>query len=150
MVESLLHAPHKVYSIKYHLMFCVKYRKDLFLNEPYFLFFKDTLLELGKRYFFVFETIGVDEDHVHLLVQAAPRYSPSHVMQIIKSITAKELFKKFPEIRKELWGGEFWSDAGYIGTVGEGANAEIIRKYIRNQGRKGDQLRLFDFVSASE
>ncbi len=126
-------------------MSCVKYRKDLFLNELYFLFFKETLMEIGKRYFFVFETVGVDEDHVHLLVQAAPRYSPSRVMQIIKSITAKELFKKFPELRKELWGGEFWSDAGYIGTVGEGVNAEVIRNYIKKQGRNLDQLKLSDF-----
>jgi putative transposase len=48
-------------------------------------------------------------------------------MQIIKSIAAKHMFKYFPEIRKELWGGQFWSDGGYIGTVGEGITAEIIR-----------------------
>ncbi|MFH1306654.1 MAG: IS200/IS605 family transposase, partial [Candidatus Micrarchaeota archaeon] len=92
------------------------------------------------------ETIGFDEDHVHLLLQAAPRYSPSRVIQIVKSITARELFENFPEIKKELWGGEFWSDGGYIGTVGEGFNADIIRKYIKKQGRKGDQLRLIDFA----
>ena len=117
----------------------------MFLKDGYFLFFKDTLFEIGKRYFFVFETIGVDEDHVHLLVQAAPRYSPSRVVQIIKSITAKELFKKFPETKKELWGGEFWSDGGYIGTVGEGVNADIIRKYIQKQGRDASQLKLSNF-----
>jgi putative transposase len=55
-------------------------------------------------------------------------------MQIIKSIAAKQIFKDFPEIRKELWGGEFWSDGGYIGTVGEGVTAEIIRDYIEKQG----------------
>jgi putative transposase len=126
-------------------MFCVKYRKDLFLNSAYLSFFKDTLLEIGKRYYLIFETIGVDEDQVHFLIQSAPRYSPSQVIQIIKSITAKELFKKFPEIRKELWGGEFWSDAGYIGTVGEGVNADIIRNYIQKQGKNSDQLKLSNF-----
>ena len=63
--------------------------------------------------------MGFDEDHVHILMQAAPRYSPSRVMQIIKSITAREMFKRFPEIKEELWGGEFWSDGGCIKTVGE-------------------------------
>ena len=144
MDEHIKHACHKVYCIKYHIMFCIKYRKDLFLNDAYLYYFKDILSEIAKRYFFVFETVGIDEDHVHLLVQAAPKYSPSRVIQIIKSISAKELFKKFPEIREELWGGEFWSDAGYIGTVGEGVNAEIIRNYIKKQGRDNAQLKLSD------
>lgn len=145
---ELKHACHKVYVIKYHLMFCVKYRKDLFLNTEYVEHMKRVLLEIEKRYFLTSETIGFDEDHVHILMHAAPRYSPSRVVQIVKSITAREIFLRFPEIKKELWGGEFWNDGGYIGTVGEGANADIIRKYIQNQGRKGDQLRLIDFASA--
>ena len=145
---ELKHACHKVYVIKYHLMFCVKYRKDMFLNAEYVDHLMIILQEIEKRYYLTPETVGFDEDHVHLLMHAAPRYSPSHVCQIMKSITAREMFKQSPEIKKELWGGEFWSDGGYIGTVGEGANADIIRKYIKNQGRKGDQLRLIDFASA--
>ena len=141
-------ACHKVYVIKYHLMFVVKYRKDLFLNEEYAAFMKHVLEELEKRYFLKTETIGFDQDHVHILMQAAPRYSPSRVVQIVKSITAKQLFKRFPEIEEELWGGEFWSDGGYIGTVGEGTNADIIRSYIKKQGRSDKQLSLVDFTAA--
>jgi putative transposase len=126
-------------------MFCIKYRKDLFQDENIIDFLKETLKQIGLRYYFVFETIGVDENHIHLLVQSAPRYSPSRVVQIIKSISAKEIFKKFPEVEKELWGGEFWNDGGYIGTVGEGTNADIIRSYIRKQGRQTEQLKLSDF-----
>lgn len=143
--EHIQHACHKVYCIKYHLIFCVKYRKDVFLNDAYVLHLKDTLSEIAKRYFFTFETIGINEDHAHLLMQAAPRYSPSRIVQTIKSITARELFRKFPELRDELWGGEFWSDWGYIGTVGEGVNADIIRKYIKKQGRDASQLKLSNF-----
>ena len=101
--------------------------------------------KIGERYYLTFETIGVDENHVHLLVQAAPRYSPSRVAQIIKSISAIELFKKFSELKEDLWGGEFWNDGGYIGTVGEGVNADIIRNYIRKQGRSTAQLKLSEF-----
>ena len=147
-MPDIKHACHKVYIIKYHLIFIVKYRKDLFLNNDYVEYLKIVLAEIEKRYFLHPKTIGFDEDHVHMLMQAAPRYSPSRVVQIVKSITAREIFNKFPEIKKELWGGELWSDGGYIGTVGEGANAEIIRKYIQKQGRKGDQLRLLDFSEA--
>ena len=147
-MPDIKHACHKVYLIKYHLIFIIKYRKDLFLNNDYVEYLKIILTEIEKRYFLNPETIGFEEDHVHMLMQAAPRYSPSRVMQIVKSITAREMFNKFPEIKKELWGGELWSDGGYIGTVGEGTNADIIWKYIQKQGRKGDQLRLFDFSEA--
>ena len=143
---ELKHACHKVYVIKYHLMFVIKYRKDLFLNERYIACMKQVLQDIEQRYFLTTETIGFDEDHVHLLMQAAPRYSPSRVVQIVKSITARELFKRFLEIKEELWGGEFWSDGGYIGTVGEGANADIIRNYIKKQGRKDNQLKLLHFT----
>ena len=142
------YACHKVYVIKYHLVFVIKYRKDLFLSESYVNHLKLVLKEIEKRYFLSPETIGFDEDHVHMLMRAAPRYSPSNIIQIVKSITAKQMFKKFPEIKKELWGGEFWNDGGYIGTVGEGANAEVIRKYIKNQGRKENQLQLVNFTEA--
>jgi putative transposase len=84
---------------------------------------KEICAEIGKRYRFEFDTIGTDGDHVHIFVGSEPKYSPSKVMQIIKSIAAKQIFKAFPEIRKELWGSEFWSDGGYIGTVGEGITA---------------------------
>lgn len=145
---ELKHACHKVYVIKYHLMFVIKYRKDLFLNERYTECMKQVLQDIEQRYFLTTETIGFDEDHVHFLMQAAPRYSPSRVVQIVKSITARELFKRFPEIKEDLWGGEFWSDGGYIGTVGEGANADIIRSYIKKQGRNDEQLRLVEFTEA--
>jgi len=66
--------------------------------------------------------------------------------QFVKSITAIELFKRYPEIKKQLYRGEFWSDGGYVGTVGEGTNGDIIRNYIKQQGRKGDQLKLINFL----
>ena len=142
---QLKHACHKVYILKYHLMLVTKYRKDLFFNEEYVTYIKTILQEIEKRYVISPETIGFDEDHVHMLVQAAPKYAPSRIIQIIKSITAREMFKRFEEIKEELWGGEFWSDGGYVATVGEGTNADIIRNYIKKQGRKLEQLRLSDF-----
>jgi len=142
---SRLCACHKVYEIKYHIVLVVKYRKDIFLNKEYVDFMKEILHGIEQRYYIQTETIGFDENHVHVLLSAAPRYSPSKVIGVVKSLTAIELFKRFPEIKKELWGGEFWSDGGYIGTVGEGANGDIIRNYIKRQGGKGTQLRLVDF-----
>ena len=146
MTGDLCKTAHKVFKIKYHIVFCIKYRKDLFLEQDCVEKVKEICRGLEERYPLKFETTGFDEDHVHFLLQSVPRYSPSRIFQIVKSITAIKLFEAYPTLKKELWGGEFWSDGGFVGTVGEGINAEIIRKYIKNQGRKGDQLRLSDFT----
>jgi len=144
--DDLCKTSHKVSKIKYHFVFCIKYRKDLFLEEKYISNLKNICEGIQERYSIKFETIGFDEDHVHFMLQALPRFSPSRIFQIVKSISAIKLFENFPEIKKELWGGEFWSDGGFVGTVGEGINAEIIREYIRKQGRKAEQLKLIDFT----
>ncbi len=127
-------------------MFAIKYRKDLFLEQKYIDTFKQTCKGLEERYSMHFETIGFDEDHVHFLLQSVPKYAPSSLFRIVKSITVIKLFEAHPDLKKELWGGEFWSDGGYVGTVGEGINADIIRTYIKQQGRKGNQLTLTSFV----
>jgi len=145
MEDELCKAAHKVFKIKYHFVFCIKYRKDLFLEEKYMESIKKICSGIQERYHVEFETIGFDEDHVHLMIKSIPSYSPSKIFQIVKSITAIKLFERFPDIKKELWGGEFWSDGGFVGTIGEGINADIIRKYIAKQGRKSDQLKLLDF-----
>jgi len=138
---------HKVFKIKYHVIFCIKYRKDLFLKENYASTVKDVCIDIQNRFHLKFETIGFDEDHVHFLVECiTTSYAPSRIFQIVKSITARELFKRHPEIKKDLYHGEFWSDGGYIGTVGEGTNGDIIRSYIKNQGRKPEQLQLVSFL----
>ncbi len=149
MVE-LRRASHCVYKIRYHMVLCVKYRKKLLFEKDRIDNFKNLCLEIGKRYWFEFDALGTDGDHVHVFLEAAPKYAPSRVMQIIKSITARELFKQYPEIKKQLWGGEFWSDGGYIGTIGDGITAEIIRNYIETQGTPEEkegyaQMKIFDF-----
>jgi putative transposase len=129
---------HCVFKIRYHMVLCVKYRKWLVRDEvEKFLF--EVLKGIGERYEFVLDSVGCDGNHVHVFVGAPPRYSPSHVMQVLKSITAKMLFERFPDLRKTLWGAEFWSDGGYIGTVGDGVTEEIIRRYIEQQGTKEEK-----------
>ena len=133
------------------MVLCVKYRKRLLMHQDRIDLLKNTCSEIGQRYCFEFNAIGTDGNHMHVFVGSEPKYSPSRVMQIIKSIIAKQMFKAFPEIRKQLWGGEFWSDGGYVGTIGDGVTAEIIREYVENQGspeEKEDfaQMKLTEFV----
>jgi len=133
------------------MVLCIKYRKKLLMHQDRIDLLKNTCLEIGQRYCFQFDAIGTDGNHMHVFVGSEPKYSPSRVMQIIKSITAKQMFKAFPEIRKQLWGGEFWSDGGYVGTIGDGVTAEIIRNYVENQGSREEkedfaQMKLTEFV----
>ncbi|MBS3135665.1 IS200/IS605 family transposase [Candidatus Woesearchaeota archaeon] len=137
-------APHCSFRIRYHMVFVVKYRKDL-ISDAILGFLQEVCHGIEKRYYLKFHALGTDEDHLHLLVEARPRYSPSEVMQICKSITAKEIFKRFPEIKKELWGGHFWTEGGHIDTVGDGYGEEKMKEYIRHQGRDASQLQLINF-----
>jgi len=139
------HACHCTYRIRYHMVFVVKYRKHMLLQKVPLEEFKKILTEIGERYWFKFEAIGVDEDHFHVVLGAAPRYSPSEIMGTIKSISAKEIFNDYPDIKKFLWGGSFWSAGGHIDTVSEFGGLERIKKYVLEQGRSEEQLQLLVF-----
>ena len=128
------------------MVFVLKYRKDL-ITQEIFEFMKKICKEIEKRYYLWFEALGYEEDHVHLVIEGAPRYFPSRIMQICKSILAIQIFKKFPKIKEEeLWGGEFWSDGGHVDTIGDGRGLEEVKKYVKNQGRSINQLQLFEFT----
>ena len=138
------HACHCTYRIRYHIVFVIKYRKSVITAEI-FEFLKTVLKEIEERYYLGFEALGSDGDHLHLVVEAAPRYSPSKIIQICKSISAIQIFKQFPEVKKDLWGGEFWSDGGHVDTVGDGNGLEEVKAYVRNQGKDSAQLKLYEF-----
>lgn len=132
-MSEYIHKRHNVSVLLYHFVCPAKYRKVVFSkdvdNE-----IKNVCLEIGKRYEMVFIEIGTDKNHVHFLIQSVPTQSPSRIIQIVKSITAKEVFKKMPEVKKMLWGGEFWSKGYFTNTVGHKGNEETVRKYVREQG----------------
>jgi len=73
---------------------------------------------------------------VHVFISAPPRYSPSDLVQILKSISAREIFKKFPRMKRQMWSGKIWSDGYFVRSVGDLVTAEIIRKYIEYQNKK--------------
>ena len=132
---------HCAYEIHYHIVFPVKYRKAL-LSEPITKEIKKVSKEIEERYEIESEQIGCDKDHVHLLLSAHPKHSPGQLVRVFKSITARELFKRFPDLKKELWGGEFWSDGYYVATVGERGDWSVVEKYIRGQGMKPEEVQL--------
>ena len=130
---------HNKSLLLYHIVAPVKYRRDVF-NEETTQTLKQVCLELALRYEIHFIEIGTDEDHVHFLVQSVPTLSPQRIVQTVKSITARRLFKTHPDIKQKLWGGEFWTKGYYVNTVGQYGNESIISNYVKNQGRHYEQV----------
>ena len=127
---------HNKSLLVFHLVFPVKYRRKVFTDENEKTL-KYVCLEIGKRYGISFVEIGIDENHVHFLFQTSPNIHISRTVQKIKSITAIQMFRKHPEVKTFLWGGEFWTDGYYINTVGQYGNLHMIQNYVKNQGAKG-------------
>jgi putative transposase len=137
---------HCVWQIHYHIVFPVKYRRAL-LDEEVTEIIQQTAEGIAKRYAIEMEAIGCDKDHIHLLCGAHPKVAPSKIVQIFKSITAREIFSRKPSIKKELWGGEFWTDGYYVATVGERGNWDTVEQYVQKQGKPKaelQQLKLFE------
>ena len=136
---------HAVYDLKYHLVWIPKYRKDILSGEVSG-YLKEVFQQISEEYEFRIDTMEVMEDHVHIFVEVPPRYSPAQAVQIFKSVSAREVFKKFPKLRKQLWAGELWSDGYFVRSVGDKVTADIIRKYIEYQAHEDSslQLRMFD------
>ncbi len=138
-MSEFIHKKHHVSVLLYHVVCPAKYRRAVFtpdVDEK----LKEICEEISLRYGIEFLAIGTDSDDVHFLVQSVPRYSPTKIVRPIKSITAKEIFRQLPEVKKQRWGGEFWSDGYFISTVGWHGTEEIIKQYVKNQGRMNQSI----------
>jgi putative transposase len=143
-MSKFIHKSHNVSVLMYHIVCPAKYRRMVF-SEVVEAKLKEVCAEIEKRYEIEFLEIGADGDHVHFLVQSVPRLCPQKIVEVIKSLTAREIFKACPEVKKQLWGGELWSDGYFISTVGAHGNEQMIKNYVEQQGKteKDEQLRLF-------
>ena len=138
---------HNVNLLLYHIVCPSKYRRKIFTSEIEETL-KSTCIEISHRYEIKFIEIGSDEDHVHFLVQGIPVMPVSRIVTIIKSITAREIYKTHPEVKHKLWGGNIWTSGYYANTVGQYGNEKIISEYVKNQRKVykqiyRDQLSLF-------
>jgi REP element-mobilizing transposase RayT len=144
-----IHKSHNKSLLLYHLVCPIRYRRKV-LTEEVSQTLKNICLEISSRYEIHFLEIGCDDNHVHFLIQSVPMMSPKKIVNTIKSLTSREIFRLHPEVKRFLWGGKFWTSGYYINTVGQYANEEVIKKYVQGQGNQKDykkihssQLRLF-------
>ena len=150
-MSEVIKKSHNKTVLLYHMVFPAKYRRKVFGGKVE-AELKKACEEINKRYEINFVEIGVDEDHAHFLIQGIPTMSVTRIVTIVKSITAKEIFKKCPEVKKYLWGGNFWTSGYYANTVGRYGNEEVISNYVKNQGKEYEllyrgQLTFFDGVA---
>lgn len=139
MTTKHIRKSHNVTLLLYHLVCPAKYRRKIFTEEVEETL-KNICYEIEQRYEWDYIEIGADEDHIHFLIQTVPMMSPTQLVKTTKSITAKELFRTHPEMKKMLWGGHLWSSGFYMNTVGRHGNEESIRKYVQSQGKHYKQI----------
>ena len=142
-----MYASHSVNELKYHLVWSMKYRKNLLFNKGYQKKVKELIFEIAERYWYIIHKLGTDGDHIHIFLQAAPDDSVSRIVQTIKSITTREMFKTFPELKKLMWGSRLWEQGFFARSVGDETTSEMIKRYIEKQGQernvKSNQLTFF-------
>ena len=138
-------ASHCVYDTKYHLVWAPKYRKWILRGEIRQRV-RELFIEIAEHHGFEIEEMEVDKDHIHLFLSFPPKVSISKVVGLFKAVSAREIRREFPGIKRQLWGGEFWEDGYFVRTVGDKVTAEIIKKYIRfheQKKKQAEQLELF-------
>ena len=148
--SQYIHKSHNVTVLLYHIVSSAKYRRVV-LTEEVDKVIGHVCLEIEKRYEVHFLEIGTDKDHVHFLVQSVPMYSVTKIVTMIKSLIAREVFKQCPEVKEQLWGGEFWGKGYFVNTVGQHGTESMIASYVKKQGLEKDykkiaanyQLKLF-------
>lgn len=138
-MSEYIHKSHNVTVLLYQVVFPAKYRKAVF-DTSVDQVLKAVCLDIEKRYQIKFLEIGTDIDHVHFLVQSIPTYSVTKLVRTIKSITARQILKQCPQVRLQLWGGEFWTDGYFTGAVGKHGDENMISKYVKNQGKEYAKL----------
>jgi len=139
--SKYIHKSHNVSVLLYHYVCPDKYRRVV-LSQAIDNKLKDICIELSKRYSIHFLEIGTDNNHVHFLLQSITMYSPTKIVTIIKSITAREIFKTHPEVKELLWGGVFWSDRYFVNTVSKFGDENTISQYVKEQGLEKEYKQL--------
>jgi putative transposase len=123
---------HAVYDTSYHLVWCPKYRKKILEREELRERAGQLIQEISEEYGFDIIEMEVSVEHIHILISFPPRLSIGEVVRIIKSKSARGMFREFPLLKKRLWAGELWEDGYFARTVGDRITPDVIKKYIEH------------------
>lgn len=141
MESSHIHKSHNVSVLMYHLVCAAKYRRVV-MSKHVDEVFRQACVEIERRWEIRFLEIGLDRDHAHFLIQSVPTYSVTKLVTTVKSVIAREVFAQAPEVKKKLWGGEFWGNGYFVNTVGQHGSEKVIAAYVQGQGGNGEYCQL--------
>lgn len=133
MKYKLDRGAHSVYALQYHLVQCVKYRRQVFDNHSIISLLKQKIMEISDTFQVTVIDIGCDRDHYHMLFRAKPTLDIPKYMNAIKTITSREIKRNFPEVKQKLWGEAFWSPSYFLATSGQ-VTLEQLKRYVDGQG----------------
>ena len=123
---------HTVYRLAYHFVWIPRYRRKV-LTGDVAQRLKELTREICAARDWEVEALTVRSDHVHLFVSCPPRDAPAKVMNVLKSIRARELYAEFPRLRRSHWGGKLWATGYYVGSAGDHVTSDLIKRYIEYQ-----------------
>ena len=141
MESSYIHKSHNVSVLMYHLVCAAKYRRVV-MRKHVDEVLRQASVEIERRWEIRFLEIGLDRDHAHFLIQSVPTYSVTKIVTTVKSVIAREVFAQAPEVKKKLWGGEFWGKGFFVNTVGQHGSEKVIAAYVQGQGGNGEYCQL--------
>jgi putative transposase len=134
---------HTVYRLAYHFVWIPRYRRKV-LTGDVAQRLEELVREICAARGWEVEALTVRPDHVHLFVSCPPRDAPAKVMNVLKSLTARELYAEFPRLRRSHWGGKLWATGYYVGSAGDHVTSDLIKRYIEYQADEDTgQKRLF-------
>ena len=126
---------HSVYSLYYYFIQVMKYRKKVFTNDMVVDFLKTKVRGIADTFNVEILEIECDKDHFHMLFKATPLLNIPQFVNAIKTITSREIQRRFPEVKKELWKGKFWSRSYFLATSGQ-VTLDVLKRYVDSQGIK--------------
>jgi len=123
-----------VYSIQYHIVWCVKYRRKV-LSGVVEEKLKEILHKIADDNGFAIEEFNCDQDYVHLLIDCKPQHYIPNFIKALKGVSGRFIFKECPWLKDSLWGGHLWNPSYFVATVSENTEAQV-REYIQSQKEK--------------
>ena len=125
---------HSIYNLQFHYVACVKYRRKV-LTEAVSARLKEINLSVAEEVGVTIIEQETDCDHIHILFSAKPQIQLSKFINSLKSVSARLLFREFPDLKDKLWGGAFWSPSYFLASTGQ-VTLDVLKRYVENQNAK--------------
>ena len=135
MIYKLDKGYHSVFALQYHFVQCVKYRRKALVSESIVDFLKQKIREISETFEVEILNVECDKDHFHLLFKGKPTLDIPKYINAMKTITSREIQRRFPEVKKLLWKEAFWSRSYFLATTGQ-VTLDVLKKYVEEQGNE--------------